>query len=79
MPTFTFEKGCRYAATAKLDLSEIGYDNDTIAMLLARVGFADIEVTGGGTVRHIKATWPSEDATRALPSQVRDIHELTDD
>ncbi len=76
MPTFMFRRGCRYGANAKLGLDEVGYSNGDIAGLLARIGFADVEVTGGGTVRHIRATWPREDASRALPSQVRDLHEI---
>jgi hypothetical protein len=74
---FELENGKRYSVKIKLSIDEIGFDNETLEALAASVGFGDVEVHGGGTVRHAVGTWTRRSQSIELPSQVESVEEVS--
>ena len=77
MPSFTLKKGGRYRATLALGLLERFVNNETVAEELRTAGFADVTVEGSGATRTAEVSWPGEDRTDTIPSQVKEIEILT--
>lgn len=73
---YLLQQGARYRAKLKLNIDEIGYDNDAIRQLGEYIGLADITVTGGGTVRRVVGTWNRVTQTVDLPEQIKAIEEV---
>jgi hypothetical protein len=46
------------------------------AQRIADAGFTEVEVTGDGREREVKARWPLDDATPEIPSQISKIVEI---
>lgn len=78
MTKFTVLRNKRYRATIKLGLLEQLAGNDAIAEALRGAGFADVSVEGAGATRFAEATWPLEDTSAPLPSQVVSVSEVAD-
>ena len=78
MKTFTVHRNKRYRATIKLGLLEQLAGNAAVVEALSEAGFANVSVTGAGTTRHAEATWPREDTSAPLPSQVVAVSEIED-
>jgi hypothetical protein len=76
MTKFTVRRGRRYMATFSLGLVEQFAGNETIAERLRSAGFTDVHVTGEGPTRVAQALWPKDDATAAMPAQVRTVAEI---
>jgi hypothetical protein len=75
MPVFTVQRGRRYVATLSLGLFERFASNEMIEGRLREYGFADVKVTGSGSTREATASWPNEDATAEMPSQITAVRE----
>jgi hypothetical protein len=78
MATFTVRRNTRYRATIRLGLLEQLAGNEMIAERLRDAGFTDVSVEGAGETRLAEATWPFDDATAPLPSQVAAVSEVND-
>ncbi len=78
MGTFTVRRGQRYRATLALGLLESLADNEMIADRLRSAGFADVSVAGSGAARLAEASWPGEDVSAELPSQITAVTEIED-
>ena len=78
MKTFTVHRNKRYRAALSLGLIEQLAGNAAIVDALREAGFADVSVAGGGATRHAEATWPHEDTSAPLPSQVVAVSEIED-
>jgi len=78
MTTFTVHRNKRYRATIRLGLLEQLARNDAIVEALREAGFTDVSVTGAGAARHAEATWPGDDTSAPLPSQVASVSEIED-
>ncbi len=78
MTNFTVHCNKRYRATLRLGLLEQLAGNDVIAETLHEAGFTDVSVEGTGATRLAEATWPLEDASAPLPSQVVSVSEIAD-
>jgi hypothetical protein len=78
MTTFTVRRNTRYRATIRLGLLEQLAGNETIADALREAGFTDVSVEGAGETRIAEATWPLDDASAPLPSQVAAVSEVSD-
>ena len=76
MGTFTVRRGQRYRATLSLGLLESLADNEMIADRLRGAGFTNVSVAGSGGTRSAEASWPGEDATAELPSQITAVTEI---
>lgn len=76
MGIFTVRRGQRYRATLSLGLLESLADNEMIADRLRGAGFADVNVVGSGSTRLAEGSWPSDDASAELPSQVTAVTEI---
>lgn len=76
MTTFTVRRNMRYRATIKLGLLEQLAGNDRIVDALQDAGFTDVSVDGAGATRVAEATWPLEDASAPLPSQIAEVSEI---
>ena len=76
MTTFTVQRNKRYRATIKLGLLEQLAGNDRIVDALQEAGFSDVSVEGSGATRHAEATWPLEDASAPMPSQIAEVSEI---
>jgi hypothetical protein len=79
MTTFTVRRNTRYRATLRLGLLEQLAGNETIAAAFEEAGFTDVRVEGAGETRLAEATWPLDDASAPLPSQVASVSEVEDD
>ena len=73
---FTVHKGKRYEAAIHLGLFESVASNDAVAEKFRAAGFTDVAVTGSGHSRTAVGTWPGEDATAPLPSEVTSVRVL---
>jgi hypothetical protein len=78
MANFTVHRNRRYRATLRLGLLEQLAANDIVAEALHEAGFTDVSVEGSGATRFAEATWPLEDASAPLPSQVVSVSEVED-
>jgi hypothetical protein len=78
MTTFTVRRNTRYRATIRLGLIGQLAGNQTIADALREAGFTDVSVEGAGETRLAEATWPLDDASAPLPSQVASVSEVND-
>lgn len=74
--SFTVKKGKRYQANIQLGFFEQVASNEMIAGMLQKAGFSEVKVTGSGAARRAEATWPSDDATAEMPSQIVSAAEL---
>jgi hypothetical protein len=74
--TFTVRRGQRYRATLSLGLLESLADNEMIADRLRGAGFADVKVVGSGATRQAEASWPGDDVSAELPSQITAVTEI---
>ena len=76
MTSFTVHRNRRYRATIRLGLLEQLAGNDAIANALIEAGFTDVSVGGAGETRFAEGTWPLEDTSAPLPSQVVSVSEI---
>jgi hypothetical protein len=76
MAIFTVQRGKRYRAIIALGLIEQFADNATIASKLRDAGFSDVHVSGAGAKRTAEAMWVDDDASAALPHQIRSVVEI---
>ncbi|HJU31757.1 MAG TPA: hypothetical protein VJ740_09885 [Hyphomicrobiaceae bacterium] len=78
MTSFTVRNGRRYRATISLGWLERLAGNDVIAAKLRDAGFRDVRVSGSGATRLAEATWPGEEVTGQMPSQITEITEIAE-
>ena len=76
MAKFTVRKGRRYRATIKLTGLKRLASNETVAGVLAKVGFTEIRVEGSGGTRYATGLWPKADATADVPPEVDKVEEM---
>ena len=76
MTNFTVHRNKRYRATIRLGLLEQLAGNDAIADVFSEAGFTDVSVGGVGATRFAEGTWPLEDTSAPLPSQVVSVSEI---
>ena len=76
MATFTVHQGKRYRARISLGWIERFASYETIADRLRVAGFADIAISGSGSIRMAEALWPQPDATAEMPKQIVDVVEV---
>jgi hypothetical protein len=78
MTNFTVHRNKRYRATLRLGLLEQLAGNDAVAEALREAGFTNVSVEGAGATRVAEATWPLDDASAPLPSQLVSVSEVED-
>jgi hypothetical protein len=76
MGNFVVHRNKRYRATIQLGEREQFASNAVVADMFAAAGFTGIAVEGAGATRSAEATWPLEDATALLPSQIVSVSEI---
>ena len=76
MTNFTVHRNKRYRATIRLVLLEQLAGNDAVAEALREAGFTNVSVEGAGATRFAEATWPLDDASAPLPSQLVSVSEV---
>ena len=76
MTTFTVHRNARYRAVVRLGIFEQLAENETIADALRKAGFTNVTVEGTGETRMAEATWPLDDASAPLPSQIASVSEV---
>ncbi len=72
---YVFKRGKKYLANVKLDLGEMGFGNEILEHILRLRGFENVNVWGGGAVRHITATWGKDDSEIDLPDEISNLRE----
>ena len=77
MTEVTVRQGRRYRANVNLSWLEQVATNDQLADRLAKVGFAEVAVTGQGRRRVAEAIWPGSDTTAQMDPHLSDVVELT--
>lgn len=70
MAHFTVKHATRYRAKIRLGFFERVVSNDSIEDKLRHAGFVSITVWGNGRNRWAEVTWPGEDRTTDMPSQI---------
>lgn len=78
MAQFTVKKGKRYKCSIELSFLESFAGNEAIAVRLVDAGFINVDVNGDGYEREAEGTWPLDDISAEMPSQITHVEEMTE-
>jgi hypothetical protein len=73
---YTVHKGKSYEATIQLSFFQRIASNAAVAQKFQEVGFTGVKVTGSGATRVATGSWPHDDRTADMPSQVVRVREI---
>ena len=76
MPFFTVRQNKRYQATVSLNFVERLASNEMVGRKFRDLGFTEVQVTGKGRTRYVRALWPAKEASAEIPPQIRSIEEI---
>lgn len=75
---FTVKQGKKYKAEISLGFFEQVASNEMIAGMFAKAGFADVTVTGSGSMRYGEGRWAGADTTAEMPPQIVSATEIAE-